>query len=236
MPQFPIPAGKKVGDLVDLSPADSKHLSGVLRSQKGERLIFFNGSDRFIGEVLSTGPRNVTIRLIDQIPAPVLKGDVTLCQAILKKDKMEWVVQKAVELGAARLIPFSSERTISKEVGQSKIDRWRKIDDEALKQCGRVTPMTIDPPTSFSKLVQAADKDSLLILFHSETAGFSESRFSPLSKICCLIGPEGGFSEKEVEMARQAGCAIRSLGPLTLRSETAAVAALTLIQHELGNI
>ncbi|MBI4373647.1 MAG: 16S rRNA (uracil(1498)-N(3))-methyltransferase, partial [Deltaproteobacteria bacterium] len=136
MPQFPIPAGKKVGNLVRLSPDESKHLSSVLRGQKGDRLTLFDGTHRFSGEIVSADPKKVVVRLVNQLDTPHLKGDVTLCQAMLKKDRMEWVVQKAVELGAARLIPFSSERTIPKEIGESKIGRWQKIADEAMKQCG----------------------------------------------------------------------------------------------------
>ncbi|MBI2082801.1 MAG: 16S rRNA (uracil(1498)-N(3))-methyltransferase [Deltaproteobacteria bacterium] len=265
MPQFPIPSGKKVGEIVTLDPDDSKHLSTVLRMVRGEKLSLFDGKKRFAGEIVSAKKNRVTVHLLEEISSPVIKGEVTLCQAMLKKDKMEWVIQKATELGAAHFIPFYSERTIPTGKNEAVLLRWQKIADEAVKQCGRVTPMMISSAVRFSELMNRSEENPIKILFHQETVDFGLSeaggegraparpqrvrtggrnpRQDPPNldqnqqpKVFCFIGPEGGFSEKEIELARQAGCEIASLGSLTLRAETAAVAALTLIQHELGNI
>ncbi len=227
MPQFPIPPGKKVGQSVTLSPADAKHLVRVLRARPGETIRLFDGQSRFEARLVAVSPREATAKITSLLVVPKMRGAVTLGQALLKKDKMEWIVQKAVELGATALQPFISERTLPTA---EKTSRWQKIADEALKQCGRIKPLQLMPAVDFSKLLQGPEKK---ILFHEEgekiNSGFEE-------KMTLLIGPEGGFSDREVEAAKKQGCAIGSLGPLTLRAETAAVAALALIQHELGNL
>lgn len=233
MPQFPIPPGSKIGSLVSLSPQDSKHLARILRIEKGEKISLFDGQNRYRGEVVSIQPKKVSIQILSQESSPQLKGSITLCQALLKKEKMEWVIQKAVELGAVEVIPFTSERTIPG--GNQKLARWQKIADEALKQCGRVTPMRVQPVVEFRQLFNAVSKEAEKIIFSQGEEQEDRSR-GPASKFFLLIGPEGGFSEKEIQIAKEEGYRIRSLGPLTLRAETAAIAALTLIQHELGNL
>lgn len=232
MPQFPIPAGKKTGQTITLSPEDSRHLVRVLRAQPGEKIQLFDGTSRFEAAITNLSTQGAVVKLLSLLPTPEIRGKITLCQAFLKKEKMEWVIQKAVELGAAEVIPFTSERTIPG--GNQKLTRWQKIADEALKQCGRITPMRVQPVVEFRQLFNAVSKEAEKIIF-SQGEGQEDGSRGPASKFSLLIGPEGGFSEKEIQIAKEEGYRAFSMGPFTLRAETAAIAALTLIQHELGN-
>lgn len=235
MPQFPIPPGKRVGQMAPLSPADSKHLIRVLRARPRDKIQLFDGSSRFEAELVTLSPEGATAKLTALLVTPAIRGEVTLCQALLKKDKMGWVIQKAVELGAAQLVPFRSERTIPTGEKEAKPARWQKIADEALKQCGRVTPMRVEPVIDFAPLVSKSFPETEKILFSMGEEGAGWEKGGTV-KFLLLIGPEGGFSPNEIEAARSRGFKACPLGPLVLRSETAAIAALTLVQHGLGNL
>lgn len=237
MPQFSIPPGGCVGVMVTLSPADSKHLSRVLRARVGDKIRLFDGTSRFEAELTSLSPRQATAKIRSLLVVPRLQGDVTLCQALLKRDKMEWIIQKGVELGLRRLIPFVSSRAIPREAVDVKHSRWKKIADEALKQCGRVDPLVIAPLTDLRTIVGETKETSHCLFFSDGGNRPSELLRGPKGEPWTyVIGPEGGFTEEERTLVRKRQIPLASLGSLTLRAETAAIAALTLIQHELGNM
>ncbi|MBI2067284.1 MAG: 16S rRNA (uracil(1498)-N(3))-methyltransferase [Deltaproteobacteria bacterium] len=233
MPQFPIPPGQNPGTIVTLSREDSKHLVRVLRASVGERIGLFDGACRFEGEIVVLSPVGTEVRLLKSVPIKPVQGEVVLCQSLLKGEKMEWVIQKAVELGASAVISFKSERSIPTSFKQEKIGRWQKIADEALKQSGRVNPMRVHWEEDFSSLVRKTAIGSKIIFSEK---GKTLPVDSHKRNYSLFVGPEGGFSDQEISLAKEEGCEVVSLGSRTLRAETASLVSLTLVQHELGNI
>ena len=153
---------------------------------------------------------------------------------------MDWIVQKAVELGVSQIVPVRMERCVSRPDGkasQKKTDRWQKIAAEAAKQCGRGILPQVCPPTDFHQaLIQAAQAE--VFLFCYEGGGESVSRLitQKTKTVSVLIGPEGGFSLPEAEAARKAGGVPVTLGKRILRTETAPLAALSVIMYASGNM
>lgn len=168
---------------------------------------------------------------------------LVFAQSLLKGDKMESVLQKAVELGVTTFLPFVSSRTIVEwKKGSDKLRRWRKIVEEASKQCGRAAHMTVEEPRNFETLVKKSATD-LKIIFWEESREPLKAFVSrgvmncaPTASTMITVGPEGGFSKDEADFAVKHGFHALSLGPLVLRVETAAVTAISLIQYELGNL
>jgi len=232
MPQFPIPHGTKIGQNVTLSSTDSRHLARVLRIGEGEVVRLFDQDHRYEGRVVSANPKGVILKVTTLLITQQLQGEVTLCPSILKGDKMDLLVQKAVELGVKKLVPVSSSRTIVAVPDKKKIVRWQKIADEALKQCGRIDRMTVCPAMPFKELIHQPQPDAVRILF----AESGEKIRTGSSRYLLALGPEGGWTGEEIEEARRERFQIASLGPLTLRAETASIVAVTRIQHELGNL
>jgi len=235
MPQFRIPPGSSVGAAVTLSPEDSRHLARVLRGRAGEWVFLYDGENRFESELVSVSPKRVTARIARILPKAMLKGELFLCQSVLKKDAMESVIQKSAELGIADLFPFRSERSVA--TGINKHERWQKLADEAAKQCGRAKPLVVHSVLKMRPLLAELEGIPKILFWESQKVGESFVKdMTPAARVALIVGPEGGFSEGEVALARERGCAIASLGPLILRAETAAIAAVTLVQHQLGNL
>lgn len=242
MPQFLVSSGQQPGNLVVLSPEESRHLVKVLRKQEGDTVLLTDGhGHRFSGRIRSTALRAATILIEEALPEKTLHGQLTLAQALLKGDKMEFVIQKAAELGVHAVIPFASSRSISKiDPRTTKISRWKKIAQAASKQCGRAAHMVVEESVLFETLVEKEAEGTKIIFWEEANRSlrdfFCGAPSDSMESVAALIGPEGGFSRTEVDFAVGHGFAPVSLGSLILRAETAAVAAITLIQYELGNI
>jgi 16S rRNA (uracil1498-N3)-methyltransferase len=242
MPQFLIPPGGKPGDLISFAPKEARHLRDILRLQKGEKIRVTDGQGRrYLASLRSVSKKEVTVLLEEPLPEEAPRSVLEIGQALLKKDKMEWVIQKAVELGAETLIPFVSSRTVVKLKDKSPaLSRWQRIADEAVKQSGRGSRMIVQNRVSFDDLIHET-ADLKIIFWEEEGEPVREFfrrgvwPYPPAQKILALIGPEGGFSLEEIEQARHAGFAVLSLGQRILRAETAAIVAMSLIQYELGN-
>lgn len=244
MPQFLIPPQRTVGNRVVLLPDESHHVRDVYRKIVGQKLDLTDGQgNRFVGEIISSSPQGVEVHLLEKKAPEISKGVLKIGQALLKKDKMEWVVEKCVELGVETLLPFSSSRTMAHLEGDKKMERIQKIAQAATKQCERSTQMKIMAPTLFKNLIIQA-KDDLKFIFWEEEGPplrsfFENKNPSPVDhppSVLALIGPEGGFAREEVEEAQRAGFHAVSLGHRILRAETAAIVAASLIQYELGNL
>lgn len=236
MPRFFEPV---TGDTVQLSGETAAHITKSLRMQPGEQLTVCDNGFDYICEILSTGDP-VCCRVLSSAPnASEPDLSVTLYQCIPKGDKLELVIQKAVELGVSEIVPVLSERCVSRPDSRAsgkKNIRYNKIALEACKQSGRGRVVRVQPMLSFSDAVkQIADYE--LKLFFYEGGG------TPLSKVihpahsCCLfIGPEGGFSPGEVQTAQNAGAIPVTLGRRILRTETAPLAALCGVMLLTGNL
>jgi 16S rRNA (uracil1498-N3)-methyltransferase len=169
--------------------------------------------------------------------------DLLLLQSLPEKERMEWIIQKTTELGVSSIVPFHSKRSISleeREKRQRKAHRWPEIARKASQQCRRASIPVIEPYTDFADALRYADDyDLKMLLWEKETkAGLNGicSHDKPPTSICLLVGPEGGFTEKEIRMARGAGFITIGLGPRILRTETAAIAIIAIIQYRWGDL
>lgn len=154
---------------------------------------------------------------------------VTLYQGLPKSDKMDSVVQKAVEMGVTRIVPMLTQRCVSRpdqKSAQKKVERWQKISVEAAKQCGRGILPPVSPVTDFSAALRQAASESTILFFYEGGGQSLQQCIDPSCKeYSIFIGPEGGFSEEEVQFALDLGAKKVTLGPRILRTETAPVAA-----------
>lgn len=222
-----------------------KHIRNVLRMGQGEEITLCDGRGNDYRTVIEAMEKDrVTVRILEawkNTTEPPL--EVTLFQGIPKSDKMEWIIQKCVELGIRTIVPVMTDRTVVRFEGQkdmeAKTARWRKISLEAAKQCNRGWIPTIELPVKFSKALEMAGKDDLRLIPYEEESktgikagleGFQGTRVS------FFIGPEGGFAEKEIEEAVGRGIRPVTLGPRVLRTETAGVVVLAIIMYELGDV
>lgn len=226
--------------------SEARHITKVLRMGQGDRLILMDSQGaRFQAIIESAYPHKVSVTLERPLPAPPPSpANITLCQALLKSRPMDYVVQKTSELGVNCIIPFSSERTvvrIDSDRISNKVKHWQEIAHNAAKQSDRGNPLRIGPPYLFQDLLEALrQKDALkIILWEDEKAQDLKTLLrspKPRKDFIGMIGPEGGFSHKEIEMAREAGFSSVSLGERILRAETAAITLIAIVQYEWGDL
>ena len=233
---------------VTLSAEETRHLRDVLRLTMGDVVHVFDGEGReFRCEISEVARDSAQLNVIEEADAarPESPLKLTLAVALLKGERFDLVVQKATELGITSMIPIITSRADVKiksddEAGR-KIARWRRIVLEATKQCGRAHLMKIEAPINFANLISdRADTDELRLMF-AERAGdlFENALEAPAARqknVLALIGPEGGFSDDEIDQAREAGWMIITLGGRVMRAETAAIAITSLLQHRFGDL
>jgi len=236
----------EVESVVLLSGEESHHIARVLRLAVGTEIELFDGQGNlFAGEILETG-RNVKVRLTARQQAHCPVGKLLwLYQADLKGKKMDFIIQKSTELGVDKFFPFTCSRSQGRSHEghrRKKYDRWRKLVEGACKQSMRLTLMSCEEESSFSKLLHASDPDRLSgpkLLFWEEEQNFSLFDVDweqPCDGARLMLGPEGGFSPEEISEARGQGWQTVSLGQQILRAETATIAAISIVQHHLGRI
>jgi 16S rRNA (uracil1498-N3)-methyltransferase len=243
------PALAESGALVSLTADQSRYLVSVLRLESGEQLEVFDGEGARYAATLRAGSGatgEASVELGKQLPNTTNSGalEVTLAQALAKADKLELVIQKATELGCARVIPFAAERSIVKldkvsdERGQAKVVRWRKIAEEAARQSGRAEVPEIVAPVGWTELFAWLAQDPELRAIALDPLATLRLGAAALGakKLLIAVGPEGGFSPEELERAEANGFVRASLGSLVLRTETAGLAALAVVQHLAGTL
>jgi len=219
---------------VKLTPAQSRHLLAVLRLPAGSPLEVFDGvGGRFEATLLG---EELEIRA--SLPADTRPVDVVLVQALVKGEKMDLVVQKATELGAARIVPLASERAVVRlpaERGAARVERWRRIAQEAARQCGRADVPRIDASGGWEAVFAIASEDRRSLLLDPDERELQLGAAARgVSRLLLVVGPEGGFSPAEIAAAEENGLVRVSLGRLVLRTETAGLAALAVVQHVHG--
>ncbi|HZS51640.1 MAG TPA: RsmE family RNA methyltransferase [Bryobacterales bacterium] len=208
------------------------HLHNVLRLQPGQIFELSDTRQLYLGRVIASLPGEVTFAIEKELPAGPQPPEVTLLGAIFKFDRYEWMIEKATELGAARIIPVITSRTDPKlaAAAQKRVERWRRIAFEAAQQSRRVAPPELPQPVALDSALAAAPEGRRWILEEGlEPASLSRLGPARDRASVLLIGPEGGWTEGERKMAHQCGFLPASLGPLILRAETAAIAALALL-------
>ena len=221
--------------LVRLGEEDAHHASRVLRMKPGDAAEVFMHGKRFFAEIASMEGA-VTLRLLDELPSTEARLRVTLYQGLPKAEKMELIVQKAVELGDAAVVPVSMSRCVvqlNQKDGAKKQERWQRIAREACKQSGRCLQMQVEAPISFKELVRRLPGHEAAIVPWEDARGYSLPRLREelphLTELAVVIGPEGGMSQEEVAQMRSALCRPVTLGPRILRTETAGLAALSAL-------
>jgi len=224
---------------------DYQHLKKVLRAVKGDIItVCCDGFDYTaeINEISIDYLRSIIIDKEVNLTEPVLK--VTLYQGLPKADKMELIVQKCIELGVNEIVPVMTERCISKintiKDAQNKVIRWQKIALEAAKQCNRGIIPKIGMPIKFDEAAELASKMDLSVIPYEKESAicFNDvvSKCSCITTASIFIGPEGGFTQQEIQLAESQGIKKITLGPRILRTETAGMVALSLMMYELGDI
>lgn len=233
----------EVSDEILLSKAESHHLSKVLRLPVGMPLQLFDGRGHvYDAEIVAMG-KQVRLRILSSVYVEEEGNPLRVCQGFLKGQKMEFLLQKCTELGVSEFIPFFSSRCQLKKTEMQRLaekhDRWQRIIDEACKQCNRPRSMQLGRAVSFQEVVLLREESRQGILFWEEEKEQSLHTVSlpaDAAGLQIVLGPEGGFSAEEAEIARKAGFQSLSLGPRVLRAETATVAAVSIVQHLTGNM
>ena len=225
-------APEQVGESVALSAGQRHYLRDVLRLADGEALEIFDGR----GAAWRAELRGDSLLLREKLDHPASGLDVVLVQALARGEKMDLVVQKATELGATRVMPLATERAVVRlEQGSPKVDRWRRVAQEAARQCGRADVPRIDEPCGWDDVFALLPDRRGLLLVPEAPARLGEAARGS-SRLLLAVGPEGGFSPEEQARAAAAGMVSAGLGPLVLRTETAGLAALSVVLHVHGEL
>ncbi|MDZ4814064.1 MAG: 16S rRNA (uracil(1498)-N(3))-methyltransferase [Pseudomonadota bacterium] len=232
-----------VGQTLSLPQFAADHAVRVLRMRDGDAITLFNGDGHdYSGRLACVGKGNVGVQVDIQesvnVESPLA---VTLVQAIVRGEKMDWILQKATELGAVRIVPVTSERSevkLGEERADKRHSRWLHVIQSACEQCGRSRVPVLAMPQSLaqyaSALPAAADADLRLCL-HPEAA-FGLSQLAVPTTATIAIGPEGGFSDRDLSILDQVGFTRLRLGPRVLRTETAGTVAMAALQARFGDM
>lgn len=227
----------------------ARHLILVLRCRKGEEIIVFDGNASHRAVITEISKKTVMAEIVETLARDAESPlNSVIVQGLLKGEKMDIVIQKTTELGIKEIMPVITERSQVRET--RKALRWRKIAEEASRQCGRTSVPLVREPMPFHELLASPLFSSKPlpagIIFWEEgglTLKEAARKFASPGishfhdcRLFALIGPEGGFTQKEVDAAKSKGIIAASLGPRMLRAETAAIAAAALLQHIYGDM
>lgn len=234
---------------IRLSPAESHHLVTVNRCGRGDPVVAFDGRGReWLTECADPSKSATVLRLKQALPAKTRAFEITLAQALPKGSTMDDIVRQATEVGAACIVPLLSERTqvhLDSDRAGKKVEKWRIGAIEAAKQCGNPWLPEIAPLQAYAAFLASATGYDLKLIasLHAGTttlkkalAAFTAKHGHAPRRVLWLVGPEGDFSPAEMTAAITAGCVPVTLGPLVLRSDTAAVYALSILSNELGEL
>lgn len=238
--------------VVAITGAELAHLKKVLRLRPGERVAVFNGKGvELTGTLSEVGSESATVE-VEGLSR--MKGEgpiaIILVQGLIKGEKPELVIQKATELGVAAVVFYGAERSVTELKGArkaSRLERWRKVAVEAAKQCERTVVPGVSVSEGLAKAVEClpADSGALRLVLVEESAGGAErvpikaaleGHKARPAGVVVVVGPEGGFPAKELRAVIEAGFTPVEMGPRVMRAETAAIAAVAVIQYALGDM
>ena len=234
-------------ETIAITGGDAHHLAHVMRAQIGDVITVVDAAGQAAEMAVTALTRDaVHLRMKRVLPAETADREVILVQALLKGEKMDFVVQKAAELGTACVCPIVTEHVVVRydaKKAAAKAARWQKIADEAAKQCGRRTLMRVAPVVSLTELLRdpayigAADTATVFCYEQEERQSMrTVLRGTEARRVTLIVGAEGGFSPAEAAAVTAAGGQSVSLGHRILRAETASLTALAVTQYELGNL
>lgn len=230
-------------DRLALDSGESHHALDVLRLKEGDRLTVFNGQGaEATAEITATTRDSVTLKKLQVSKTPPLACEITLGQAVPKGKNMELIIEKATELGASAIAPLLSERTVFQSSGDDalkKKQKWQRVAVEACKQCGQNWLPTVHTPSSLKAFFEAGHRFDLMLIasLQPDARPLKQvlAEYGPTvpKRVLVLVGPEGDFTPAEVSLAKSYGCRPITLGPIILRTETAAIYCLSVLSHEL---
>ena len=228
---------EKIDKKVFVEGDEAKHMHKVLRMKAGDEALLFDGSGYdYLCEIEEISDKKVALLVKEKKEnARKLDFSLTLYQSFIKKDKMDYVVQKATELGVCRIVCFNSARTVKNPEKKDKMkERYERIAKEAAKQCGRATIPTVDFLESTSDILgEIKNYDQCLLAYENENVTLkSVIGGGNFDSAAVIVGPEGGFEAREAQMLTDGGAKSCSLGNLILRAETAGIAACSMIVYE----
>ena len=211
--------------------AEAHHLARVVRLKAGEEVEISDGRRLFRARTLDVAPRRVRFAVEERLPTPETAPEVTLQVAVFQFARFDWVLEKATELGVSRVVPVIAERTESRlaKAVPKRLDRWRRIAEQAAQQSRRLAAPAIDEVTDFGAALLNTRPGARIVLHPGGDllgAILAETAGQPVQ---LLVGPEGGWTDAEVSSAAGRGYRRAGMGPLILRCETAAIAALAVI-------
>ena len=246
MHRFYIPPNEWNPGALVLRDSEAHHARNVLRLEPGDKAVLFNGRGHEItAEVTALTAREVSLRRLHENATAPLRCRITLGQAIPKGKNMDLIAQKAVEIGAAEIVPIMSDRTIvrlDEEEAAQKQAKWQTIAIEAAKQCGQNWLPEVQTPRSLPQFFAPRPRFDLQLIgslqsdaLHLKTilAEYTNEYGDRPTSVLMLIGPEGDFTPAELNLARSNGCRPITLGPIILRVETAALYCLSVLSYEL---
>jgi 16S rRNA (uracil1498-N3)-methyltransferase len=241
---FFVPASDVEGGRVRLSPEQTHQVHHVLRLKAGDTIVVLDDSGiEYDVTLTAVEPKVVLGQVTSTHPARgEPKVEVALFQSLLTREKFEWVLQKGTEVGVSQFVPVLTQRSLVRvKVEERRLDRWRRILTEAAEQSHRGRIPKVEPSIPFDEAVsRLRDFDRSIIAAPGGAAATLRDALQgppgPAKSVAVMIGPEGGFTEDEVALARDKGAVQVSLGPRTLRTETAAVVVCALVLHELGEM
>ena len=235
-----------LADTIEITGSDAHHLMHVMRAKAGQEVTVVDDAG-CVARMEMTAFREdaVTLTLKERLAADTESPlKLVLAQCLLKADKMDYVVQKAVELGVTEIIPVKSHNCVVRydaKKAAARQQRWQKIAEEAAKQCGRTALTSVTPITDLSDLLKdnsCAEDTEIIFCYENEDENTVKSclRAAQGKRLILLVGPEGGFTLGEAQTVQEAGGRAVTLGSRILRAETAAVAAVTVAQYENGDL
>ena len=242
MSRFYAPPENIRGNAIYIDGQEARHILNVMRLGLNDKVVVFDGTGKeYIGFINDVKPKSLKIEIVStKTPRAEDAPRITLVQAIPKKEKMDYIVEKSTELGVHRIIPVISERTVvrpEKDKRANKVIRWRKIARESAKQCGRVDVPEVKDVQKFFNVIDEVNSYDLALLacLSGDTIGIKQaiSNFAA-GNILVFIGPEGDFTPEEIIMAGNTSCKFISLGKRVLKSDTAGIFVLSVLNYELA--
>jgi len=243
MHRFYLPPEQCRGPVLTLDERESHHAADVLRVRPGGEVTVLNGAGiEFLCQVKDVRRKAVNLTIISQKNTPPLPCPVTLVQSVPKGKLMDLIIQKSTELGVARILPLLTERVTTHldDAGAGhKSIKWQQVAIEAVKQCGQPWLPQVLPPVDLKQLLSRPEKWDMVFVGSLQGDGrhprehFNSFHGKPKS-LALWIGPEGDFTDEELDAIRASGALPITLGPLVLRCETAALYALSIVQYELS--
>lgn len=215
----------------ELHGDEARHLTRVLRVEPGQRFEVSDNERAFLAEIAEARGEHVRFRILEPLASPPLPARVTLCAALIKFDRFEWIVEKATELGVERILPVEATRTERGlfEASRKRSERWQRIARESSQQSRRVRVPEILPAARFTEALGMEAPHRFFLEEAEAPALLHEIPEERQDTVALLLGPEGGWTDAERAAAHAAGWRAVSLGPLVLRAETAACAALAVV-------